>query len=194
MKNIALNSGKTVIIGSKTDALEVIEENLSYELASFLREEIDSNELDITVLENDLNFYEKSNDELETQNNFLIEENEKLHEENRRLKCRLKGLMAIKKDSEMDSSDELPFLLGGIDMVRTTHCINVYSDFNEWIDFCIILTNGDYRDYLEAEKIVETAFNEWFESESDEPIVDYISNKLAENNYEHDVYFKEKGE
>ena len=78
-------------------------------------------------------------------------------------------------------------------MVKVTNCINVYSDLNEWIDFSIILIDGDYRDYLEAKKIVETAFNEWFENESDEPIAEFISNKLTENNYEHDIYFKEEG-
>ena len=36
MENIALNSGKTVLIGSNKDIVEAIEEHCSYELASLI--------------------------------------------------------------------------------------------------------------------------------------------------------------
>lgn len=76
-------------------------------------------------------------------------------------------------------------------MVDVKYCFNIYSQLNEWIDFCIILKECDYRDYLEAKPIVEAAYNEWMENDIDETIADYICARLTDNNYEYDVYFNE---
>ena len=76
------------------------------------------------------------------------------------------------------------------DMIQVTTCINVYSDMNEWIDFCIVI--GAYVDFIEAEEIVQKAYNEWWELSDAEflPIADYISKQLAENDIDFEIYFK----
>lgn len=73
-------------------------------------------------------------------------------------------------------------------MLATKTCINVYSDLNEWIDFCI--TIGAYEDFTKVEEIVQKTYDDWFESESDETIADYISQCLTENDIEHEIFFK----
>ena len=73
-------------------------------------------------------------------------------------------------------------------MLETKTCINVYSDMNPWIDFCIVI--GAYEDFTKAEEIVQTAYDEWFENESDEPIAEFISQCLKENDIDHEIFFK----
>lgn len=73
-------------------------------------------------------------------------------------------------------------------MLETKTCINVYSDMNEWIDFCI--TIGAYEDFTKAEEIVQASYDAWFNGESDDPIADYISQCLKENDIDHEIYFK----
>ncbi len=69
MHNIELNNGKIVPIGSNRDFLEVIDINLSYELARYIEELLYNQE----ELDNYISDIEKKNDK-------LIEENNKLHE------------------------------------------------------------------------------------------------------------------
>ena len=45
-------------------------------------------------------------------------------------------------------------------MVRTKTCINVYSEMNPWIDFCIVLENEN--NILDAKEIIEQAYDSWF--------------------------------
>lgn len=77
-------------------------------------------------------------------------------------------------------------------MLETKTCINVYSETNPWIDFCIVI--GAYEDFTKAEEIVQDAYDEWFENESDEPIAEYISQRLIENEIYPEVYFKNDDE
>lgn len=73
-------------------------------------------------------------------------------------------------------------------MLSTKTCINVYSVLNDWIDFCI--TISAYEDFAKAEEIVQATYNNWFDGDIDEPIADYISQCLTENDIEHEIYFK----
>ena len=77
-------------------------------------------------------------------------------------------------------------------MITTKKCINVYSDMNPWIDFTIV--PGFLEDFEKAEEIVLTAYDEWFELDTDETIADYISRILSENKISHEIYFKDEDE
>lgn len=80
-------------------------------------------------------------------------------------------------------------------MIQTKTCINVYSDMNTWIDFCIVI--GVYEDFTKAEEIVQKAYDDWWDSEeadSDIPIAEYIGMKLTENDIEFEIYFKNEEE
>lgn len=79
-------------------------------------------------------------------------------------------------------------------MVRTKTCINVYSEMNPWIDFCVVLE--DEKDVDDAKEIIEQAYNEWFsaKNQTDEPIMEYISRRLTEVCIWHEIYFTDKEE
>lgn len=79
-------------------------------------------------------------------------------------------------------------------MVRTKTCINVYSEMNPWIDFCIVLT--DEKDIPDAKEIIEQSYDSWFsaKNQTDEPIMEYISRRLTEVFIEHEIYFTGKEE
>ena len=79
-------------------------------------------------------------------------------------------------------------------MVIIKNCIWVMSEMNTWIDFCIITENE--KDMDRAKKIVEDAYNDWWEIEDAqfEPIADYIGRRLYENGIEFDMYFKNESE
>ena len=80
-------------------------------------------------------------------------------------------------------------------MIQTKTCINVYSDMNTWIDFCIAI--GAYEDFTKAEEIVQKAYDDWWDSEeadSDIPIAEYIGMKLTENDIGFEIYFKNEEE
>ena len=77
-------------------------------------------------------------------------------------------------------------------MIETKTCINVWSDMNTWIDFCILVDN----DFEKAEEIVRKAYDDWWELEDAafEPIADYVSRCLYENGIEFEIYFKDEEE
>ena len=78
--------------------------------------------------------------------------------------------------------------------LRITKCINVFSDMNTWIDFVIIPCNNE--DFTKAEEIVSKAYDDWWtvpEAEF-EPIGDWVSRCLTENDIEFDIYFKNEEE
>ena len=79
-------------------------------------------------------------------------------------------------------------------MVRTKTCINVYSEMNPWIDFCIVLENEN--DISDAREIIEQSYASWFsaKNQTDEPIMEYISRRLTEVCIEHEIYFTDKEE
>ena len=79
-------------------------------------------------------------------------------------------------------------------MVRTKTCINVYSEMNPWIDFCIVLT--DEKDIPDAKEIIEQAYGSWFSAkkQTDEPIMEYISRRLTEVCIKYEIYFTCKEE
>ena len=79
-------------------------------------------------------------------------------------------------------------------MVKIRTCINVYSEMNPWIDFCIVLENEN--DIFDAMEIIEQSYDSWFSlgNQTDEPIMDYISRKLTEVCIEHEIYFTGKEE
>ena len=63
-------------------------------------------------------------------------------------------------------------------MIETKTCINVWSDMNTWIDFCII-TESDIE---LAKEIIQQAYDDWWELEDVqfEPLGDYVSRCLYE--------------
>jgi hypothetical protein len=79
-------------------------------------------------------------------------------------------------------------------MIETKTCINVYSYMNTWIDFCVVI--GAYENLKEAEEVVQKAYDDWWELEDAafEPIADYISRCLYENDIEFEIYFKNEEE
>lgn len=77
-------------------------------------------------------------------------------------------------------------------MVQTKTCINVYSELNEWIDFCIVI--DAHEDFVKAEEIVNKAYSDWFDNETCEPITDYITRHLMENEIDFEIYFKDEKE
>ena len=79
-------------------------------------------------------------------------------------------------------------------MVRTKTCINVYSEMNPWIDFCVVLENEN--DISDARKIIEQSYDSWFsaKNQTDEPIMEYISRRLNEVCIWHEIYFTDKEE
>lgn len=78
-------------------------------------------------------------------------------------------------------------------MIETKTCINVWSDMNTWIDFCVIVLP---KDFFMAEKIIRKAYDDWWELEDAAflPIAEYIGLCLKENEIEHEMYFKNKEE
>ena len=77
-------------------------------------------------------------------------------------------------------------------MIEVKACINVYSDMNPWIDFCIVI--GAYEDFNKANVIIRNAYDDWFSDKTDEPIADYICRLLCENDIEFEIYFKDEEE
>ena len=79
-------------------------------------------------------------------------------------------------------------------MIQTKTCINVYSEMNPWIDFCIVIS--DEKDIPDAKEIIEQAYDSWFsaKNQTDEPIMEYISRRLTEVCIEHEIYFSGKEE
>lgn len=79
-------------------------------------------------------------------------------------------------------------------MIKVRTCINVYSEMNPWIDFCIVLK--DEKDINDATEIIKQAYSEWFSSgnQTDEPIAEYISRRLTDVCIEHEIYFSGKDE
>ena len=79
-------------------------------------------------------------------------------------------------------------------MIETKTCINVYSDMNTWIDFCVVI--GAYEDLIKTEEIVQKAYDDWWDlpDVQFEPIADYVSRCLYENGIEFEIYFKNDNE
>lgn len=78
--------------------------------------------------------------------------------------------------------------------IGIVECINVQSDMNTWIDFCIIVNDGS--DIVKVREIIDKAYDDWWvlEDASFEPIADWISRNLKEANIDFDIYFKEEKE
>ncbi len=78
--------------------------------------------------------------------------------------------------------------------LRTTKCINVFSDMNTWIDFVIIPCNN--KDFTKAEEIVRKAYDDWWTLPDTEfePIADWICRCLDNNDIEFEIYFKDEEE
>ena len=76
-------------------------------------------------------------------------------------------------------------------MVQIKTCINVYSDMNTWIDFCVLV---DEEDFENAKLIIEKAYDDWWElpDAQFEPLGDFIGGKLTENGINFEIYFKEE--
>ena len=79
-------------------------------------------------------------------------------------------------------------------MIKATSCINVYSDMNTWIDFCVVI--GEYEDFGKAEDIVRKAYDDWWDlpDAQFEPIADYIAARLTDEDIEFEMYFKNEEE
>ena len=79
-------------------------------------------------------------------------------------------------------------------MIQTKTCINVYSDMNTWIDFCIVI--GAYEDLTKAEEIVQKAYDDWWELPDAQflPIAEYIGNCLEDNGIKFEMYYSNEEE
>lgn len=77
-------------------------------------------------------------------------------------------------------------------MVTREDYINVHID--DYLDFVIDIVS--LEEFEGAVKIVEKAEEEWFYDEhiSDEPLSEWIGEKLTENGIEYEMYFKNKEE
>ena len=78
MINIALYNGQNVIIGSNRDVVEVIEEYLSHELASYLNDSLSSLDSQIEGLEVSIGLIEKECQDYEEEILGLRKENDLL--------------------------------------------------------------------------------------------------------------------
>ena len=78
-------------------------------------------------------------------------------------------------------------------MIKKRTCINVYSDMNTWIDFCILVSDSDLE---KAEKVVRKAYDDWWElpDAQFEPLADWVGRCLTENDIEFEIYFKDEEE
>lgn len=77
-------------------------------------------------------------------------------------------------------------------MTETRGLINVYSDENPWIDYVVSV----YNNVDKAERIINEAFDDWFEDEEAHAytISDWIKEKLDEEEIIYDFYYKEESE
>ena len=78
-------------------------------------------------------------------------------------------------------------------MIQKRNCILVYSDMNTWIDFCILVSDEDFNKSME---VIAKAYDDWWEL-SDvqfEPLADWVSRCLTENDIEFEIYFKNEEE
>ena len=57
-------------------------------------------------------------------------------------------------------------------MIKNTSCIVVQSEFNSWIDICIV--PEEYVNFEEAESIAIKAYDEWFKIDPDCTITEYV--------------------
>ena len=109
MKNILLNDGKLSPILSKDDALEVIKENFSSDLASYLNHIIVNMELD----EQEMEQLEKDNMRLESENEELKSENTDLERKVTKLENGIENLLSKLKNNNTYNNEEteefLPF-------------------------------------------------------------------------------------
>ena len=78
-------------------------------------------------------------------------------------------------------------------MIQTKTCINVYSDMNTWIDFCILVSDKDSNKAME---VTAKAYDDWWELPDAEflPIAEYIGNCLEDNGIGFDMYYSNKEE
>lgn len=79
-------------------------------------------------------------------------------------------------------------------MQRRINVINVYSDLNNQIDFIVEIENES--DIGRAERILEEAYNNWFDIEAypelqSIPMAEYIEQELNRNHIQHEIYFKQ---
>ena len=76
-------------------------------------------------------------------------------------------------------------------MVETKTCINVWSDMNTWIDFCVIVSDSDLE---YAKTSVQQAYDNWWTipDAQFETLADYVSRYLYENGIEFKIYFKDE--
>ena len=64
---------------------------------------------------------------------------------------------------------------------------------NTWIDFCILVSDKDFN---KAKEVIEKAYDDWWTvpDAEFEPIGDWVSRCLTENDIEFDIYFKNEEE
>ena len=74
-------------------------------------------------------------------------------------------------------------------MIEVKSVINVWSDMNTWIDFCVIVPS-DELDIAKA--VVQSAYDDWWNLEGlqCETIGDYIDRCLYRTGIEYEMYFK----
>ena len=63
-------------------------------------------------------------------------------------------------------------------MSEIRNAIILQSELNPWIDICIIPDKPD--DLYKVRYFAEKVYDDWFDEDTDEPIVDYIKRRLDE--------------
>ena len=78
-------------------------------------------------------------------------------------------------------------------MIQKRNCILVCSDMNTWIDFCILVSDEDFNKAME---VTAKAYDDWWElpDVQFEPLADWVSRCLTENDIEFEIYFKNEEE
>ena len=71
-------------------------------------------------------------------------------------------------------------------MIKHTSCIVVQSEFNSWIDICII--PEEYVNFEEVESIAIKAYDEWFKIDPDCTITEYVYYALKDQGLNCEVY------
>ena len=71
-------------------------------------------------------------------------------------------------------------------IIEKKNCILIQSEMNNWINICIIVQKEKELD--DILHVSSEAYNEWFESDTDETITEHVEKKLNEKNFDFKVF------
>lgn len=64
----------------------------------------------------------------------------------------------------------------------------IFSDFNPWIDYILVINRNGLRGGPEEENIIQNIYDSWHEGDISEPIGDYILNSLKDKGWDVTLY------